>query len=68
MLIFLLFLHRSLRGAVLHFITYKLVCLFSMRNVYTQSFEHLKKVCVRAIKNSKLVEQEICNKIPAFRG
>ena len=36
------------------FIAYKLVSLFLMKSVYTQSFEHLNKVGVRAAMNSKL--------------
>ena len=41
----------------LHFIAYKSVSLFSMINVYTLSFEHLKKVGVRATMDSRLEEQ-----------
>ena len=40
-----------------HFITYKSVSLFSMRNIYTQSFEFLNKVDVRATMDSKQQEQ-----------
>ena len=41
----------------LHFIDGKLVSLFSISSVYTQSFEHLNKVGVRATMDSKLEEQ-----------
>ena len=33
----------------LHFVAYKLVSLFSVRSMYTQSFEHLNKVVVRLL-------------------
>ena len=41
----------------IHFMTFKLVSLFSVRNMYTPSFEHLNKVGVRATMDSKLEEQ-----------
>ena len=41
----------------LHFISYKSVSLFSKSNVYTQNFEHLNKIGVRATMDSKLEEQ-----------
>ena len=37
----------------LHFIPYKSASLFSVRTVFTQSFEHLNKVSARATMNSK---------------
>ena len=41
----------------LHFIAHKSVSLFSMRSVYTLSFDHLHKVGVRATMDSELDEQ-----------
>ena len=38
----------------LHFIAYESVSLFSMRSVYTRSFEHLNKAGVRATMDSEL--------------
>ena len=46
-----------MREIKLHFIAYKLVSLFSMRSMYTQSFEHLNKVGAMATMDSKLEEQ-----------
>ena len=43
----------------LHFIHYKSVSLFSMRTVFTQSFEHLNKVSARATMDSKEHRSEI---------
>ena len=40
-----------------HFIAYKSVSLFSLRSVYTQSFEHLNIVGIRATMDSRLEEQ-----------
>ena len=45
-------------GALLYFIDYKLVKIFSMKSVYTRSFEHLNKVSVRAPMDYKLEEQK----------
>ena len=52
----------------LHFITYKSVSLFSMRSVYTQSFEHSNKVGVRATMDSKLEEQRCVIKFLLLEG
>ena len=52
----------------LHFMAYKLVSLFSMRIVYTQSFEHLNKVGVRATMDSKLEEQKSVIKFLLLEG
>ena len=52
----------------LHFISYKSVCLFSMRNVYTQSFEYLNMVGIRAIMDAKLEEQRSIIKFLLLEG
>ena len=53
----------------LHFIDGKLVSLFSICSVYTQSFEHLNKVGVRATMDSKLEEQRsVLIKILLLKG
>ena len=51
-----LFTH-SIYEQKLHFITYKSVSLFAIRCMYTQSFEHLNKVGLRATMDSELEEQ-----------
>ena len=53
-LFMLLSFHVQLPTHIIHeqklcFIIFKSVNLFSVRNVYTQSFEHLNKVAVRAM-------------------
>ena len=53
----IVYMTHSIHEQKLYFIAYKSVGLFSVRSVYTQSFEHLNKLGVRATMDSKLEEQ-----------
>ena len=52
----------------LHFIAYKVISLFSMKSVYTRSFEHLNKLGVWATIDSKLGEQRSVIKFLLLEG
>ena len=63
-ILMLLFLHvqlptRILHGQKLHFIAYKSVSLFLIRNEDTRSFEHFIKIGVSATMNTKLEKQRL---------